>query len=112
MSNEFLIRICRSSYDQRLRNQALHAKRRRRLAAARRKGTHTNEEWSALKNEFLMHCVRCGCVPGKLVKDHITPLYQGGSDGLENLQPLCIRCNSSKGAEAFNWKEFRRERGF
>lgn len=43
-----------------------------------------------------------------LVKDHVIPLYQGGSDGVDNIQPLCVECNSSKGAEDFHWLAYRK----
>lgn len=32
--------------------------------------------------------------------DHIKPWYNGGSDELWNLQPLCYKCNREKGANA------------
>lgn len=83
-----------------------------RMAIAREKGTHTRAEWSALCDEFSGRCVRCGAVGHHLDRDHIIPVYQGGSDGIDNIQPLCARCNSSKGPEKFNWAEFRRENGF
>lgn len=73
--------------------------RRVRMAAARAKGTHTKDEWSALVSTCGDRCVRCGTL-GPVVRDHIVPVYQGGSDGLDNLQPLCASCNSSKGPES------------
>lgn len=89
--------------------------RRERLAAARAKGRHTVEQWAALKIEFGFRCVRCLVQSHPegdfLVKDHIEPIYQGGSDGIDNLQPLCPPCNASKGPEDFNWKEYRRQHG-
>jgi len=73
--------------------------RSERLAAARAIATHTAGEWEHLKAICGYHCVRCGA-DETLVKDHIKPIYQGGSDGIDNIQPLCRSCNSSKGPEA------------
>jgi 5-methylcytosine-specific restriction endonuclease McrA len=81
--------------------------RSERMAAARAKGTHTKEEWEELVNRCDNRCVRCGASPPedyRPVKDHITPVYQGGSDGLDNLQPLCPPCNSAKGPESKDWR--------
>ena len=72
--------------------------RSQRLTQARRKGTHTKEEFQAMVEVFDGRCVRCGS-PGDILKDHIIPIYQGGSDALDNLQPLCAPCNRSKGPE-------------
>lgn len=82
--------------------------RSERLANARRLATHSDDEWQALK-AICGCCVRCGG-DGEIVKDHIKPIYQGGSDGIDNLQPLCRSCNASKGPESedfrrSDWKE-------
>lgn len=69
-----------------------------RLAAARAIATHTDEQWARMVS-LCKGCVRCGAA-GPVQKDHITPIYQGGSDGIANLQPLCKECNTSKGLEA------------
>ena len=82
--------------------------RSQRLAAARAIATHTVEEWTDLIVELKGRCARCTERVDKLQKDHIVPIYQGGSDGIENIQPVCQRCNQSKGPEAKNWKEIRR----
>jgi 5-methylcytosine-specific restriction endonuclease McrA len=78
------------------------AKRSERLTEARKKATHTKDEWEAMRL-FFGECVKCGNKED-LVKDHITPIYQGGSDGLENLQPLCRKCNASKGADSTDYR--------
>lgn len=72
--------------------------RSERLAAARTIGTHTDVEWAEMV-AFFGCCVKCGDASGGIMKDHIVPLYQGGSDAIANLQPLCRRCNSGKGAD-------------
>jgi uncharacterized protein YdaU (DUF1376 family) len=69
-----------------------------RMTEARKKGTHTRQEWEALK-EVIGVCVNCGTAEYPLEKDHIIPVYQGGSDGIENIQPSCARCNARKGPE-------------
>ncbi len=86
--------------------------RRDRLAAAREKASHTSAEWQDLVRRFSFRCVRCGCLHSKLQKDHIIPIYQGGSDGIDNLQPLCQPCNGAKGPDAFNWAAHREQFGF
>lgn len=86
--------------------------RRLRLKLARLRGQHTPEEWQALQVEFGGRCVRCGVAGMHLDRDHIKPIYQGGSDGIDNIQPLCACCNASKGPEDFNWCEHRRRFGF
>jgi len=45
---------------------------------------------------------RCGATTGLSV-DHVKPRHHGGLTWLPNLQTLCTRCNSSKGAR-LNWK--------
>lgn len=86
-----------------------------RLKSAREKATHTKKQWIALLEEFDYRCLRCGCYPiGEPTKDHILPICRGGSDAIDNLQPLCRQCNSSGGAlgHSFNWIEWRRANGF
>ena len=61
--------------------------------------------WEAVRSNtapkvFAEHgaiCAHCG-VTENLTIDHIIPLAKGGTNDLDNLQPLCKSCNSSKGA--------------
>ena len=78
------------------------SKRHDRLLAARQKATHTKKEWETMQSIFSC-CPRCGG-SGEPVKDHIIPLYQGGSDGIDNIQPLCRKCNSEKGSETIDYR--------
>ena len=70
--------------------------RHERLAAARAKGRHTRAEWEVLRVAAGGHCPRCSHVCERLTKDHIIPLYLGGSDGIGNIRALCRSCNSSR----------------
>jgi 5-methylcytosine-specific restriction endonuclease McrA len=79
--------------------------RRLRLTLARNHGTHSEQQWCELQHAVDYCCVRCGRqAKGCLVKDHIVPIYMGGCDSINNIQPLCVRCNSSKGAEMVDWR--------
>lgn len=58
-------------------------------------GRHTEAEWQVLLGCCGRKCVKCG-IGERLTRDHIVPLTAGGSDSIENIQPLCRSCNSSK----------------
>ena len=90
-------------------------KRSARLAEARRKGTHTPGEWEAMKNVCGNACVECGATHLDLSKDHILAVAKGGSDAIDNIQPMCHRCNAGKGANGSDkrpprWREMLDER--
>jgi 5-methylcytosine-specific restriction endonuclease McrA len=87
--------------------------RNQRLLEARERGTHTEDDWEQLLCHFNYRCVKCGCYPeGRPCKDHIVPICDGGSDGLDNLQPMCRECNTGKRSDTFNWAAYRDEYGF
>lgn len=82
--------------------------REQRLAIARERGTHTDDEWHALLFICNFRCVRCGITSSecleqtgkRLAKDHIISLCSTySSDDIFNIQPLCGPCNSSKGTQ-------------
>ncbi len=58
-------------------------------------GSYTEEEWELLKKLSGYRCLRCGELV-KLTRDHIIPLSEGGTDYIDNIQPLCQSCNSIK----------------
>lgn len=64
-------------------------------------GSHTTQEWIDLKKIYGNVCVKCGekeYAGNALTIDHKVPVSKGGTNNIDNLQPLCKRCNSSKGA--------------
>lgn len=72
-----------------------HLKARRYAREKGAIGNHTLEEWNNLKEKFNNKCAFCN-KQKRLTKDHIMPLSEGGSDYIENIQPLCRNCNSRK----------------
>lgn len=75
-----------------------HRRRKVRQRAARLSGYHTLAQWRACLAFYGHRCASCGAT-GTLTRDHIIPLSRGGSDRIENIQPLCPSCNSRKGAK-------------
>jgi 5-methylcytosine-specific restriction endonuclease McrA len=64
------------------------------------KGPHfKGKEWRELVMECGGRCLRCGSSV-----DHIVPLALGGSNTIENVQPLCSECNGIKGCEIMDYR--------
>jgi len=72
-----------------------HLKARRYAREKGAVGSHTLQEWNSLKELHNQQCAKCG-KKKTLTKDHIIPLSKGGTDFIENIQPLCKNCNSKK----------------
>ena len=87
-----------------------HPNQIRRYAANRRArvigngGYHTVEEWLALCEKYGNRCLACGQVV-ELTEDHIMPLVRGGTDSIDNIQPLCRVCNSRKKTQFIDYRQ-------
>lgn len=77
---------------------------RRRAIKLGCKEHFTKEEWLQLCEKYNNRCLCCKKTDVKLTADHIVALSKGGSNGIENIQPLCQSCNSSKGVKTIDFR--------
>ena len=68
-------------------------------------GSHSLGEWEKLKAQYNWTCPSCNKNEPyiQLTRDHIVPIAMGGSDNIENIQPLCISCNSRKSTTSIRY---------
>jgi hypothetical protein len=78
----------------------------RRCRLLNAKGSHTEQEWLALKARYGNKCLCCGKpeTEAKLHQDHVVPLIKGGSNDIGNIQCLCRMCNSKKAAKETDYR--------
>jgi 5-methylcytosine-specific restriction endonuclease McrA len=66
-------------------------------------GTFTGEEWLSVCERYDYRCVLCGCLR-PLTPDHVVPLMSGGSNFIQNIQPLCHPCNIIKRGTTMDYR--------
>ena len=82
------------------------ATRRRRVRIMAAGGDHSEEDFQALLAFCGYACVHCGVSEPfvSMTEDHVVPIVRGGEDYLENIQPLCPKCNSRKHAKVADYR--------
>lgn len=78
--------------------------RRARLRSAG--GSFTTAEWNQLCAFHGNRCLCCGrsSKDVKLTIDHVIPVSKGGMNNIDNIQPLCLGCNSRKKDKVIDYR--------
>lgn len=71
-------------------------------------GKMTADEWLSLLNQYGHVCLCCGAGDVPLTVDHIIPISMGGSNTIDNVQPLCLSCNRAKQTESTDYRKANR----
>lgn len=79
---------------------------RRRARLINSSGKFTRKEWVELKSRYGNKCLKCGKSEAevKITPDHVIPLALGGSNSIDNIQPLCWGCNAAKQARIADYR--------
>lgn len=80
--------------------------KQRRRSRAKAGGSFTAKEWLALKQQYNYTCLCCMKQEPEITitADHIKPLSLGGANTIDNIQPLCMDCNTMKGAIEIDYR--------
>lgn len=62
-----------------------------------------SKQWVLLCEFYGKQCAACG-KQKLLSKDHIKPRSKGGNNLINNLQPLCLECNTEKSVDEINYQ--------
>lgn len=89
------------------REMYLHVKRKdsHRRKAWKKDTSYSLDEWNSLKEKFENKCLACGSSGIALTVDHVLPLSLGGTNSIENIQPLCLICNSRKNNKHIDYRD-------
>ena len=95
------------AYAQSHLKERAHYEKNRHARKLQAEGTFTRREWEALCKYYDYTCLRCGRQEPdiELTVDHVIPLSIGGSNSIDNIQPLCHSCNARKHAKTIDYRE-------
>lgn len=75
---------------------------KRRASENNAEGMFSWEEWIMLLQKYGNKCLACGSE--EVTRDHVVPISRGGSNTIDNIQPLCKPCNSRKGTQTIDYR--------
>lgn len=93
-----------AAYQKANKQRSLVYKANRKTRLTKAGGSFTVGEWRALCDR---HGNKCLCCKKKrpLTVDHVIPVSKGGTSNIENIQPLCGPCNSTKRDEVVDFRK-------
>jgi len=62
------------------------------------------QDWINLCSHYGNKCLCCGAENIEITLDHVIPLSCGGTNTIDNVQPLCRVCNSRKGVKSTDYR--------
>lgn len=68
-------------------------------------GTYTASEWVDLCKHYNNRCLCCNRSDIELTVDHVVPVSRGGTNSIDNIQPLCTCCNLKKGTKTIDYRQ-------
>ena len=86
--------------------QMTKSSRKRREIFKNVVGNFTLAEWISLCNKFGNKCLWCERTDRKLTIDHVVPITKGGTNYIDNIQPLCVNCNARKNNSTIDFRPF------
>lgn len=77
----------------------------KRRAIIHKLGEHfSKKEWKELCEKYNNTCLKCRGKNLELSPDHIVPLINGGTNTIDNIQPLCRKCNREKWKDSTDYR--------
>lgn len=77
----------------------------RRAREKNAKGVISSKEWNDVIKKLGKRCLCCGREDVPITMDHIVPLCLGGTHTIDNVQPLCVSCNSRKHTKVIDYRK-------
>ena len=85
-------------------DKAIAKVHRRRAHLRKAEGKYTDKEWQELVAKYDGKCLCCGRGDLPMSVDHVIPLSRGGSNYIDNIQPLCRSCNTKKSTKTIDYR--------
>ena len=90
-------------YNKRHPEQKRAESHNRRARIKQAGGRLTTKECREIFEKHGKRCLKCGS-DDRVALDHVVPLALGGMNIADNMQPLCMMCNSYKGASVADYR--------